>query len=777
MTQELDFRISSGLKNIIGKELITNDLIAIFELVKNSYDANAKNVRIVFQNIKDENKDKGSRILIIDDGDGMSYDDLVKKWLFVGYSEKKSSEKELDNTDFRDKIDKKRIFAGAKGVGRFSCDRLGSELKLFTKKNNEGFTHHLYMDWNKFEEDQEKEFQTVPVDYSTVDAANIEGDSIRNFRNGTILEIASLNDSWDWKKLKDLKKYLQRLINPSQTDEELDFKIYLEAKEYVEEDRKNSTEGGLKVINGVIKNIIFENMGIKTTQINCHINDKGTKIYTELIDKGTFIFSLEEKNDFTDLRNVNVKLFFLNPVAKAEFRRIMGLPIVQYGSIFLYKNGFRIHPYGDEGDDWLGLDKRKTQGYARFLATRELMGRIEINGNQPTFREVSSRDGGVIKTASYFQLINFFTKKVLMRLEKYVVEGLDWDNVEKRPKSPDDIKADSLKLIDQLVGKVKDPEKALKFNDNLLEIVEENEARKLPEIVKNIESLKKSVHKQDERKYLDTQLKAFKHSYKGVLERKTKEVKHKNEEVKFLKRDVKQIKKENLFLSSIAGEDKKEILGLQHHIGIATSTINNHLIYLKNRVEKDKPISNDDLINIIDKISLQTQKIGSIVRFVTKANYNLMAEKIEEDLVSFIKQYVENVYTKYKEIALDNNNVNIKIDMEKDFEFTCEFKPLEIVIIIDNLINNSLKANANNVDLKIIQLNENGIELRFKDDGKGIPQEHIDKIFNFGFTTTGGSGIGLYHVSQIVKKMNGTIDINHSLENGSEFIIKVGKWI
>ena len=776
MTQELDFRISSGLKNIIGKELITDDLIAIFELVKNSYDANAKTVKIVFQNIKDENKAKGSRILIIDDGDGMSYDDLVKKWLFVGYSEKKDSEKELDDTDFRDKIDKKRIFAGAKGVGRFSCDRLGSELKLFTKKNNEEFTHHLYIDWNKFEDNQEKEFQTVPVDYSTVDAVSIEGDNIGKFENGTILEIASLNDSWDWKKLEKLKKYLQRLINPSQVGESLDFKIYLEAKEYEKEDEKNSSEGDSKVINGIIKNIVFENIGIKTTQINCQINEDGTKIYTELIDKGNFIFSLEEKNEYIDLKNVNVKLFFLNPVAKAEFKRRMGLPIVQYGSIFLYKNGFRIHPYGDEGDDWLGLDKRKTQGYARFLATRELMGRLEINGNQPNFMEVSSRDGGIIKSASYFQLKDFFASKVLVRLEKYVVEGLDWDNISERPKSPEDVKTDSINLIRKLVGQVKDPDKELKFNDNLLEILEENEVQKLPEIVKNIESLKKSVRKPDEREYIDTQLKSFKRSYKNVIGRKNKEVKHKTKEVQILKREVKQIEKENLFLSSIAGEDKKEILGLQHHIGLSTSTINNHLIYLKNRIEKGKPISNDDLIGIIDQISLQTKKISSIVRFVTKANYGLLTEKIENNIVLFIKQYVENVYMEYKEIERDTN-VNIKVDVENDFEFTCEFKPLEIVIIIDNLLNNSIKAKANNINLKITPLNENGIELRFKDDGKGIPQENIDKIFNFGFTTTDGSGIGLYHVSQIVKSVNGTIDINHSLENGSEFIIKVGKWI
>ena len=130
---DLNFKISAGLKNIIGKELITNDLIAIFELVKNSYDANAKSVKIVFQDIK-KNQNK-ARILIIDNGSGMSHADLINKFLFVGYSEKKEH---LDKSgDYRSKLQRKRYFAGAKGIGRFSCDRLGSELILYTKKKDD----------------------------------------------------------------------------------------------------------------------------------------------------------------------------------------------------------------------------------------------------------------------------------------------------------------------------------------------------------------------------------------------------------------------------------------------------------------------------------------------------------------------------------------------------------------------------------------------------------------------------------------------------------------
>ena len=83
--EKLSFRVSSGLKNIIGRDLISDKYIAIFELVKNSYDAQSHNVSISFS----ETSDGSSRIIISDDGFGMSYKDIIDKWLFVAYSEKK----------------------------------------------------------------------------------------------------------------------------------------------------------------------------------------------------------------------------------------------------------------------------------------------------------------------------------------------------------------------------------------------------------------------------------------------------------------------------------------------------------------------------------------------------------------------------------------------------------------------------------------------------------------------------------------------------------------
>ena len=91
MVQE-PFRISTGLKDLIGRNLITNDFVAVFELVKNSFDAHAREVRIYF----DDN-----RIVISDNGKGMSQTDILEKWLFVAYSAKRDG---TEDKDYRSKI-------------------------------------------------------------------------------------------------------------------------------------------------------------------------------------------------------------------------------------------------------------------------------------------------------------------------------------------------------------------------------------------------------------------------------------------------------------------------------------------------------------------------------------------------------------------------------------------------------------------------------------------------------------------------------------------------
>ena len=133
------FRVSTGLKDLIGRDLITDDFDAVFELVKNSFDAHARNVGLHFLDDK---------IVIVDDGKGMSQASILEKWLFVAYSAKRDG---TEDADYRDRIEgRQRPFAGAKGVGRFSCDRLGACLRLSSHSSGQP-VQILDIDWRRYE--------------------------------------------------------------------------------------------------------------------------------------------------------------------------------------------------------------------------------------------------------------------------------------------------------------------------------------------------------------------------------------------------------------------------------------------------------------------------------------------------------------------------------------------------------------------------------------------------------------------------------------------------
>lgn len=88
MSDKLEFKISSALKSIVGKDLITSDYVAIFEIVKNSFDAKATYVQITFED---------DSITIADNGKGMSLDDIKNKWLFLAYSAKRDGSEDIAN--------------------------------------------------------------------------------------------------------------------------------------------------------------------------------------------------------------------------------------------------------------------------------------------------------------------------------------------------------------------------------------------------------------------------------------------------------------------------------------------------------------------------------------------------------------------------------------------------------------------------------------------------------------------------------------------------------
>ena len=733
--KDLHFKVSSGLKNLIGRELITDQYIAIFELVKNGYDAGASKVDVIFENTKTINN---SKIIIFDNGSGMSLDDINNKWLFVAFSEKNIK-----------KIDNGRTYAGAKGVGRFSCDRLGSKLILTTKKRGHPI-EKIIIEWDKFEEDTQKLMMEINVQHETITESKYIDES------GTVLEIFNLHDVWDRNSLIHLKRSLEKLIDPNQNIVDKNFCIELKAEDEIAEDLLKNNDYN-KIVNTEIKNTVFETLVKKTIKVNAEV--KKDVIEVQLFDRDIRIYNLKLKNTY-GIENISIEIYFLNELAKRNFKTKMGIPCKDYGSIFMYKNGFRVYPFGEPGDDQFGLDQRKNQGYKRYLGTRELLGRIEIKGEGIGFKETTSRDGGFIKTKEYESLKDLVISEILRRLETYIVEVIEWGV------DSELLEDNSITNIQNYLNKISNGK-----NKNILEvnyddnILKELEKRSRKSINKNLQDIKEiAIKKEDDALYqkVDSLGKEF--------EEKKKEIEAKDEIIENKTEEVERSRAQKYFLTSTIGKDVKEFMTLQHQIARCCDTIEKGTNKIMEILKKDN-ISKEDIEKAkkaIASIGKENEIILMASDTITNANYNSEFKKIKVDMVQYIVEYIENVYN-----ASQSHRQIVRVDVEDNIEFIKEISPLEVSIIFNNLFSNSIKANATQIKV-IIRKENTQLVIQILDNGDGIKEKDKDYIFDFGYTTRfKGTGLGLYHTKEIIKELNGEIYYNDKNKKETEFVIKV----
>lgn len=145
----LHFKFDVSTFRLLGRELITDRITALFELVKNCYDANAEKVDISFESLNPLSEK--SRIIIRDDGLGMTFEDIRDKWMVIGTSSKRR--KKTSPAPYY------RIVAGKKGVGRFAVDKLGGKLVMKTKKKGSPVWHCLETDWTKYSEEEDRQLK------------------------------------------------------------------------------------------------------------------------------------------------------------------------------------------------------------------------------------------------------------------------------------------------------------------------------------------------------------------------------------------------------------------------------------------------------------------------------------------------------------------------------------------------------------------------------------------------------------------------------------------
>lgn len=795
MADKLQFKVSSALKNIIGKDLITDDHVAIFELVKNSFDANSKNVDLIFNNLNDA-LETGS-IVIQDDGKGMDLEDIKNKWLFVAYSAKKEG-----TEDYRDEIKSKRIKAGAKGIGRFSCDRLGRNLTIYSRRSPSENISKLTVDWDEFEKNMQQTFENVSVNFEQLDKCH------HDLQVGTLLEISKLRTNWDVDKLRSLKRSLEKLINPAQGNESDAFKINLHAKEFISHDNAAlEAEEEFNVINGEVKNFLFEKLELKSTKIEVDVSSDGKFIVTKLYDRGNFIYRTVEDNPYKckksdnqewALRNIKVSLFSLNQSSKMTFTKYMGIEPKKFGSVFVYKNGFRILPIGEIGrGDIFGLDNRKQQGTSRFFGTRDIIGRIEINGDNEEFKEASSRDGGLERNEAFQFLDTFFMEHVLKRLEKFAVDVVKFGQIEAFDISEIDSKFPKDKALEFINTLTKSKDIIdIDFNPYIFDVVSNASKKSLtsllknlsriaptaenPELVKEIDKIEKKIAAlaqaaSDAEKEAEKEKKRRKQAEQAA-QKEAEKAKEAEKKVQTEREKTESATKQTIFLRSMVNSDVENIVSLHHHIGIAAGTIENYVRSVTKKIRDGKAVTTDNFLQVLDEISFVAKQISATTRFATKANFNLEAEIVEQDICAYVEEYVMNICSGLITVDKDvHTKLGFKWSSNQDEAFVVKFRPLEISMVIDSLISNAVKAGAKNVSFSANTNDSSELVLSIANDGAPIKEINKDKIFDMGFTTSKGSGLGLHHVKNIIESMKGSISLSEESQKGigAEFLIKI----
>lgn len=774
------FKISSGLKHLLGAGLITDNYTAIFELVKNSFDAHATEVRITFENIYDSEK---AAILIQDNGKGMNDYDIRTKWLFVAYSAKADGTEDLESEiDYRSKLETFRHFAGAHGVGRFSCDKLGRYLELTTIKNeNNAIVEKLHVDWKEFDKNLKSEFITIPVKRFIGERED------HPFECGTSLRITGIDiSSWSRNTFITLKQRLAKLIRPdlNKSNNDVNFKIILsvsdeldnDLQEYKKGQKDNSYLTDSRIVNGPINNFVFEKLDIKTVKIRSEISSDGETLTTILNDRGTSIYKIVEKNPYNLLKNVSITLYFLNFSAKLIFKKLVGVRTVEYGNIFVYKNGFRIYPYGERGDDSMRIDNRAVQGFNRYIGLRNLIGQIDIQGPNENLMEVTSRNGGLNKNDTYYELVGTATYgdslllNTLRRLEKYVVDVTNWG-----------INEDSYNILNDEEGKPKFIKILtntlqssniidIEFNNDIIDIINSKSAGSASKLIEKVHAIgiaSKNEHLVKEIKILQSRFSDL----IGAKDSAEKEACSAKQETRKLKKQLDQTTTENLFLRNDVDSDKEVIISLQHHIKRNSDIIANAADSLSAALFSHPEFKYliDDFIN---PIIFENKKIQTLSQIVAKAKFNTKSLKIKKNILEFIKEYISNVKPNLWRRNSDEKSCKIHY---KDFSsyFNFKFDPIKIIIVIDNLLDNSQKAGAKNINIFWTKKTDTVINLHILDDGYGIPEKIVNRIFDYRFSTTpDGSGIGLFHVRSILHEMGADIILNEQYIKGAEFIIK-----
>ena len=386
-------RPKARIISVIGSELISDDNVAIIELVKNSYDADSTLVDIVFQGPMLESNGK---IIISDNGHGMSMESVKHGWM-----EPATGEKSIHRVSPGG-----RRMLGEKGIGRFASSKIANKLTLITKEAN-GKEIEAHFDWENFET-SEKYLDEIRCEWEIRESRFIK-------EKGTILIMEPIRESWSDKKLRSLKLSLSRLVNPWAPKK--NFEIRIDA------DKTNDT---LKAFSGEVQPP--PSLGNPHYSIKGTIDSRGNSSMEYFSRRTSSRRAIVSKHENRKMASISCGPFSfefrvwdrddLESVAEESGTTIREIrrDLNDASGVSVYRDGFRVLPYGESArkNDWLGLDLRRVQNPTMRLSNNQVVGLVDINIDKNSELKDQSNREGIVQTVEFED----FAEKIIWILSK-----------------------------------------------------------------------------------------------------------------------------------------------------------------------------------------------------------------------------------------------------------------------------------------------------------------------------------------------------------------------
>ena len=403
-------RIHPRVFAALGADLVTNDIVAVIELVKNAYDALAHNVWLRFNSSTTDD----TYLEIEDDGCGMTRETIENAWCCVATPYKKERPV-ITNASLQRRV------TGEKGLGRLAVARLGSRLTLLTKASREP-CWEVDINWSDI---------AGAGDLSNTFAYCRENSESRCFdKSGTLLRIHGMTSEWNRHRVADLRENLARLISPFL--EAKDFDIYLndsltDSPKYLRIEPpkflyspKYSIKGSADS-HGNVK-ATYRSVSISTPELaEKDVTLSWEQIFDVIQDKNRFQYCHDKAH--CGQFEFEIRAWDLDSEGVQEISRSFALQksdvrkaIRAHKGISIYRDRVLVLPKSENSRDWLGLDLRRLSRVGTRLSTSQIVGSVFISKqNNPKLDDTSDRERLVscLEVAEFEEIL----KAIIGRLE------------------------------------------------------------------------------------------------------------------------------------------------------------------------------------------------------------------------------------------------------------------------------------------------------------------------------------------------------------------------